>query len=191
MGVQSAEKWINRSDAWTQEDDDRLTSIVLQHIRNGSTQLRAFDESAAELGRTAAACGYRWNGVLRKHKQAEIETAKQERKTFNRSRNAVGTRMQMPTAMGTSEPMQDVIHFLQTYDEQFQRLKEELAQVQLERNSLLEKIQQLDAPQSRTSHQADAPLTPEQLAADSRALFAIMERARRLLGENGVKLEVE
>ncbi|RIV24264.1 RsfA family transcriptional regulator [Alicyclobacillaceae bacterium I2511] len=189
--MQSAEKWVNRSDAWTPADDERLTSLVLQHIRRGSTQLRAFDAAAAELGRTAAACGYRWNGVLRKQKQTEIENAKQERKTFSRNRNPLGAGIQSSTAVGSSEPMQDVIHFLQVYDEHFQRLKEELTQIQLERNSLLEKIEQLNMQQSPTHHPIDAPLTPEQLVADSHTLFAIMERARRLLSGDIAKLETE
>jgi prespore-specific regulator len=69
-------------------EDERLTSIVLHHIRTGSTQLRAFEEAGKELGRSAAACGFRWNGVLRKQLRAEIEAAKIERKSLHRNRDA-------------------------------------------------------------------------------------------------------
>ena len=68
-----------RSDAWTPEDDVTLAELVLRHIREGSTQLVAFDEAAALLGRTSAACGYRWNGVVRRHYEDAIRDAKQVR----------------------------------------------------------------------------------------------------------------
>ncbi|GAE94123.1 prespore specific transcriptional activator RsfA [Gracilibacillus boraciitolerans JCM 21714] len=33
-----------RQDAWSHEDDLLLAETVLRHIREGSTQLKAFDE---------------------------------------------------------------------------------------------------------------------------------------------------
>ncbi|MDB5085976.1 MAG: transcription factor, RsfA family, partial [Bacilli bacterium] len=69
-----------RQDAWTTEDDRVLADILIRHIRQGSTQLAAFDEAASILGRTAAACGYRWNAVVRSEYKQEISTAKTERK---------------------------------------------------------------------------------------------------------------
>ena len=74
------ERWASRSDAWTPEDDVTLAELVLRHIREGSTQLVAFDEAAALLGRTSAACGYRWNGVVRRHYDDAIREAKQVRR---------------------------------------------------------------------------------------------------------------
>ncbi len=54
-----------RMDEWTGKDDEILVEIVLKHIREGSTQLKAFDEAADVLERTASACGFRWNGTVR------------------------------------------------------------------------------------------------------------------------------
>ena len=54
-----------RMDEWTGKDDEILAEIVLKHIREGSTQLKAFDEAADVLERTASAVGFRWNSTLR------------------------------------------------------------------------------------------------------------------------------
>ncbi len=56
----------NRQDAWSHEDDLLLADTVLRHIREGSTQLAAFEEVAEALSRTSAACGFRWNSTIRK-----------------------------------------------------------------------------------------------------------------------------
>lgn len=69
-----------RQDAWTTEDDEILAEIVLKHIKQGSTQLAGFNEASRQLGRTAAACGFRWNACVRKQQRQIIEMAKEERK---------------------------------------------------------------------------------------------------------------
>lgn len=69
-----------RQDAWTPEDDAELAEIILRHIREGSTQLAAFEEGAQALKRTSAACGYRWNACVRKQFLAAIDFAKLERR---------------------------------------------------------------------------------------------------------------
>ena len=44
-----------RQDAWTDEDDLLLAETVLRHVREGSTQLNAFEEVGDQLNRTSAA----------------------------------------------------------------------------------------------------------------------------------------
>ncbi|MFD2614581.1 hypothetical protein [Paenibacillus gansuensis] len=56
---------MERKNIWSNEDDKQLTEIVFRHLRNRSTQLKAFEEAAVLLGRTKAACGFRWNSFLR------------------------------------------------------------------------------------------------------------------------------
>ncbi|MFC7061310.1 RsfA family transcriptional regulator [Halobacillus seohaensis] len=70
-----------RQDAWKREEDELLADKVLQHIREGHTQLEAFQEVARQLNRTPAACGFRWNATVRKNYQKDIREAKQERTT--------------------------------------------------------------------------------------------------------------
>lgn len=54
-----------RKDQWTQEDDEQLAEIVIQSVKDGKTQLEAFQIAAEKLGRTKQACGFRWNKTLR------------------------------------------------------------------------------------------------------------------------------
>lgn len=69
-----------RQDAWLEENDVLLADTVLRHVREGSTQLSAFEEVGDALNRTAAACGFRWNAVVRREYEQELEAAKKERK---------------------------------------------------------------------------------------------------------------
>ncbi|WP_067932701.1 transcriptional regulator [Alicyclobacillus kakegawensis] len=181
--MESAERWTTRSDAWLPSDDERLSEIVLHHIRSGSTQLKAFEEAAAELGRTPAACGYRWNGVLRKERREEIEQAKKERKSVQKM-NATNPSLKDSASVitvTTSESMQDVIKFLQTFDAGYQKLRAQLEQVEAERDELAAKVRELEAQLARSPVGDLGPVTAEQLEQDSKTLFAIMERARKLL----------
>ncbi|MFD2925414.1 RsfA family transcriptional regulator [Halobacillus naozhouensis] len=70
-----------RQDAWKGEEDVLLAQTVLRYIRDGRTQLEAFQEVAEQLKRTPAACGFRWNATVRKDYQKDIREAKQNRKS--------------------------------------------------------------------------------------------------------------
>lgn len=73
-------KIANRQDSWTTEEDELLAETVIRHIEQGSTQLKAFEEVGEKLSRTPAACGFRWNSVVRKNYRDEIERARGKRK---------------------------------------------------------------------------------------------------------------
>src|SRR5690625_7524475 len=75
-----------RQDAWSHEDDLLLAETVLRHIRDGSTQLNAFDEVGDILNRTSAACGFRWNAEVRSKYVDAIELAKRQRKEKKRQK---------------------------------------------------------------------------------------------------------
>ncbi|MGG3450542.1 RsfA family transcriptional regulator [Domibacillus aminovorans] len=73
-----------RQDAWSKEDDLLLAETVLRHVREGSTQLNAFEEVGDQLNRTSAACGFRWNAVVRQQYEKALDLAKKQRKQRNR-----------------------------------------------------------------------------------------------------------
>ncbi|MFP7298549.1 RsfA family transcriptional regulator [Neobacillus niacini] len=73
-----------RQDAWTDEDDLLLAETVLRHVREGSTQLNAFEEVGDKLNRTSAACGFRWNAVVRHRYEKALQLAKKQRKQRQR-----------------------------------------------------------------------------------------------------------
>ncbi|MTT32006.1 RsfA family transcriptional regulator [Terrilactibacillus sp. BCM23-1] len=75
---------IIRQDAWSSDEDLTLAKTVLSHIREGSTQLAAFEEVGKSLSRTPAACGFRWNSLVRKKYENEIAQAKAKRKELKR-----------------------------------------------------------------------------------------------------------
>lgn len=74
-----------RQDAWSHEDDLLLAETVLRHIRDGSTQVAAFDEVGDQLNRTSAACGYRWNAAVRNQYEQAVGIAKKQRKEKKRA----------------------------------------------------------------------------------------------------------
>lgn len=73
-----------RQDAWTDENDLLLAETVLRHVREGSTQLNAFEEVGDKLNRTSAACGFRWNAVVRHNYEKALQLAKKQRKQRQR-----------------------------------------------------------------------------------------------------------
>lgn len=73
-----------RQDAWTEENDLLLAETVLRHVREGSTQLNAFEEVGDKLDRTSAACGFRWNAVVRHNYEKALQLSKKQRKQRQR-----------------------------------------------------------------------------------------------------------
>lgn len=73
-----------RQDAWTAENDLLLAETILRHVREGSTQLNAFEEVGDKLNRTSAACGFRWNAVVRHQYEKALDLAKKQRKQRQR-----------------------------------------------------------------------------------------------------------
>ncbi|QFT89995.1 Prespore-specific transcriptional regulator RsfA [Bacillus sp. THAF10] len=74
-----------RQDAWSHEDDLLLAETVLRYIRDGGTQLAAFEEVGDALNRTSAACGFRWNAEVRKKYDPAVAIAKKQRKEKKRA----------------------------------------------------------------------------------------------------------
>ncbi|TYS68887.1 RsfA family transcriptional regulator [Sutcliffiella horikoshii] len=74
-----------RQDAWSHEDDLLLAETVLRYIRDGGTQLAAFEEVGDALNRTSAACGFRWNAEVRKKYEPAVAIAKKQRKEKKRA----------------------------------------------------------------------------------------------------------
>ncbi|MDZ5606519.1 RsfA family transcriptional regulator [Bacillus pseudomycoides] len=129
-----------RQDAWTDEDDLLLAETVLRHVREGSTQLNAFEEVGDQLNRTSAACGFRWNAVVRYSYEQALQLAKRHRKDKMRAAGGEQAKKRLlytppasavitvdeepvvnntvprpePAVSNASITMQDVIYFLQT-----------------------------------------------------------------------------
>ena len=71
---------------WSETEDELLATTVLEFISQGKTATKAYGEVAEVLGRTKTACLQRWNTVLRKRYNAEVEHAKNQRRLALTSR---------------------------------------------------------------------------------------------------------
>lgn len=95
-----------RQDAWSEEDDLLLAETVLRHVREGSTQLHAFEEVGDKLERTSAAVGFRWNAIVRKKYEQALKIAKKQRKERQR---ALARSQQQQQSKPAAKPVQSNI----------------------------------------------------------------------------------
>lgn len=171
-----------RQDAWTEEDDLLLAETVLRHIREGSTQLLAFEEVGDKLNRTAAAVGFRWNAIVRHKYEQAIQLAKKQRKELKRAqamksaKNVSKVQSQQP-----AKPidLDDVIQYLT-------QLKEDRSQSSTEIKDLKERLEKEKEQLLKENEKLKKELKSlEQkysiVQEDYQSLIQIMERARKMV----------
>ncbi|MFA8439694.1 RsfA family transcriptional regulator [Pueribacillus sp. YX66] len=170
-----------RQDAWSHEDDLLLAETVLRHIREGSTQLLAFDEVGDKLNRTSAAVGFRWNAIVRNKYEQAIELAKKQRKERKRAQAMKPVRKvsTFNSEVQTREMnLQDVINYLKDLKEdrskssELRDLKERL---ESEKEALA--IENENLKKELTSLKQKYSIVQE----DYQSLIQIMERARKMV----------
>ncbi|QSO55018.1 RsfA family transcriptional regulator [Alicyclobacillus curvatus] len=170
-----------RQDAWTTEDDSALAEVVLKHIRDGSTQLAGFNEASRRLGRTAAACGFRWNACVRKQYRKQIELAKEDRKEKKSQKiqaQLEGGDYDHPTA--TLMSWAQVLRFLRQEKNTAQQWASRWRAAQRESNEWKAKYDGLNREASQTREELQRLRRDyETMAQDHRALVDIVERARK------------
>ncbi|OIJ17733.1 hypothetical protein BKP45_19385 [Anaerobacillus alkalidiazotrophicus] len=189
---------IVRQDAWTNDEDLVLAEVVLRHIREGSTQLAAFEEVGERLSRTAAACGFRWNSSIRKKYEAAIAIAKKQRKSLKKNKledsiqefsEEISTGISdVPVSEFESEAqevvpqplsmsMEDVIEFLASHKgalESNQSLAEE-------NKKLKEKITELASENERITRELSKLVSDyDVMKQDYKLLIGIMDRAKKM-----------
>ncbi|MCM3408971.1 RsfA family transcriptional regulator [Metabacillus litoralis] len=195
-----------RQDAWTHDEDLLLAEVVLRHIREGATQLAAFEEVGRKLSRTAAACGFRWNSHVRKQYKTGIEVAKKQRKelrTLNsqekvdeqkevhvkepaseveHTESTQPTQLSQPTqsnqpSSNSKNAIKDLISFLQQYED-----APSIKEVQEENQQLRNKIQELQNEVEKLQDEKQSLTNHLQVVEeDYRALIEIMDRARKMV----------
>ena len=174
---------IARQDAWSQDEDVVLAEVVLRHIRDGSTQLKAFEEVGKRLARTSAACGFRWNSFVRQQYKSGIELAKKQRKgnkqqAVDHTKDVQETKLAVveksEARQGESITIEEIILFLS-------QINEHTAVNQEQNEKLLAEARVLscenDKLQMENKHLLNQLTILEE---DYRTLLSIMERARKL-----------
>ncbi|MFC0014926.1 MULTISPECIES: RsfA family transcriptional regulator [Allobacillus] len=172
-----------RQDAWSHEDDLLLAETVLRHIREGSTQLVAFEEVGDKLNRTAAACGFRWNAEVRKNYEKAVDLAKRQRKERKKAMKQQATdrvtsisRTKEINTTKQPSTIDEIIHLLEQLKEstalnneaEFEQMKEYNQQLTNENEEWKVKYEQL---------QKDY----ETLKEDYQTFVNIMDRARKMV----------
>jgi prespore-specific regulator len=178
-----------RQDAWNQDEDLLLAEVVLRHIREGSTQLQAFEEVGKQLSRTSAACGFRWNSYVRKQYKSGIELAKKQRKEQKKQfsnpspsleESEVANKPSIPTKVNipvdiTFQQVLDYLNALHEQSKSFNLEKDEKRKQQESINDLEKKIYYLASENEKLS------LELRTIENDYRSLIEIMERARKMV----------
>lgn len=182
----------NRQDAWSQDEDLLLAEVVLRHIREGGTQLQAFEEVGKHLSRTSAACGFRWNSYVRKQYKSGIELAKKQRKELKKNPQVVTevvykeekeeSNYQETIVANENQTNQelsydDLVVFLKDlYDRADQASNQEDVQ------RYEEKIQNLEKKMYYLAAENEKLINEKNLIEqDYKALIEIMERARKMV----------
>src|SRR5690554_2315949 len=175
-----------RQDAWLKENDELLAEAVLRHVKEGSTQLNAFEEAGDKLNRTAAACGFRWNAVVRKRYEKELAEAKRERKERMKLLGMTGRRRSpgvylLPSEGEETKPislsslnLDIVIAYLMRLQSQTGADNETMKWRQIA-NSATEKIKELESQIEKLEKEN------KQIREDYEQFVQIMNRARRLV----------
>lgn len=170
-----------REDAWAENHDLTLAKTVISHIKNGSTQLEAFEESASKLNRTAAACGFRWNKELRKKYETEINDAKLYRKKQkdqkrkdNVTVSGVLSLEDENTLPKYDEAFRQIIEIAKDQAQKFEQLKIENSKLRFEINALKNQKNNFDTIKSNEDVATE----------DLQTFLKIMNRARNLTSLN-------
>jgi RsfA family transcription factor len=165
-----------RQDAWSQDEDLLLAEVVLQHLREGRTQLQAFEEVGKRLSRTASACGFRWNSTVRKKYALDIKTAKVQRKEIKRSHPNLPATM-TPTSLHEEKdeiPFQTVIDFLQRLYQRAERSTDIQSSV-----AKIKELEKIIFDLTNKNEKLESNL--KTIQEDYQRLLEIMERARKMV----------
>ncbi|MGJ7910573.1 RsfA family transcriptional regulator [Neobacillus sp. LXY-1] len=179
-----------RQDAWSQDEDLLLAEVVLRQIREGGTQLQAFEEVGKQLTRTAAACGFRWNSYVRKQYKSGIELAKKQRKELKK---------QQPSSRNNQIPLEDDVETISSppsfeqgdtitfplviryLEELYNKVNSHLT-LEEDREKAYEKIKELEKQTYYLSSENERLATSlKSIEEDYLSLLEIMEKARKMV----------
>jgi prespore-specific regulator len=178
-----------RQDAWTQDEDLLLAEIVLRHIREGGTQLQAFEEVGKQLSRTSAACGFRWNSYVRKQYKSGIELSKKQRKDLKKQSSVSDFDRPKEVDLGEESFKYEVIqNGPMTFDvvinflKGLQKKAEISSSVQEDKEKSFEKIKELEKKTFYLSAENERlEKNIKAIEEDYHSLIEIMERARKMV----------
>lgn len=175
---------VKRQDAWTPDDDLVLAEITLRHIREGGTQLNAFEEVAEKLGRTPAACGFRWNSLVRKKYEAAIQIAKSQRQKRNKEKSSQrGRKVEGDLHLGHDRlsSLDAIIRFLRQHKAEVAEMRKRQKDLEKELEEQEQEMKRLSTENEDMRGKLNNVQTDYRVVNDDyKALIQIMDRARKL-----------
>ncbi|MUT66208.1 RsfA family transcriptional regulator [Paenibacillus sp. NEAU-GSW1] len=183
-----------RQDAWSPDDDLILAEVTLRHIREGSTQLAAFEEVGERIGRTSAACGFRWNSCVRKRYEEAIQIAKQQRQKRNYLKKQAIVAAPHVSSIAVFESdradslaseeglsVDSVIRFLRQFKSTYQDVNRQIKAFEKELKEKDDELYRLREENAKLSREVNSAQTDYRTVNDDyKTLIQIMDRARRL-----------
>ncbi|WP_256760225.1 RsfA family transcriptional regulator [Cohnella sp. WQ 127256] len=184
-----------RQDAWSPDDDLILAEVTLRHIREGSTQLSAFEEVGQRIARTSAACGFRWNSCVRKRYDEAIGMAKQQRQKRNYLKkqgiSAIsgserlvveeGDNVKAELLSAESMSLEAIIRYLRQWKGTVQEMSRQIRHLEKELKEKDDRLSEFREINERLSKEVNEVQTDYRVVNDDyKALIRIMDRARRL-----------
>lgn len=157
--------------------------------------MAAFEEVGEKIGRTSAACGFRWNSCVRKKYEAAIQLAKAQRQKRNYlKKQPLGAQVASLTLqegedadlkgeMLTEESlsMDMVIRYLRQMRNNVQEMTRQIKHMEKELQEKEEYCARLQRENEELSKQVNVVETDYRTVNDDyKALIQIMDRARRL-----------
>lgn len=128
---------MEKKNSWSLNDDNLLAEVVLAHIKNGVTQIKAFEAAAKKLGRTTGACAFRWNSTIRKKFSDTIINIKNNKQT---STNLFETQGQTQQEDGKSTTLiEEISDYVNELENKIEQLQIEIKQLREQANHNKEK----------------------------------------------------
>lgn len=185
-----------RADSWTTEEDMFLAETVLEYIRNGIPQLKAFEKVGDDFNRTTAAVGFRWNANVRHQFKKQIDDAKKQKiqlvksQKTNKKNDKNGMKessvvVSLPktknkdipknTPINGQNDMLDVLGKIQHVMNKMSNMEKELKNYQSENKSLKKENQLLVQNMEKLKQDFKT------MEAEYETLLSIMNRARKMV----------
>jgi prespore-specific regulator len=192
---------VVRQDAWSADDDLILAELTLRHIREGSTQLNAFEEVGERIGRTAAACGFRWNSYVRKKYDAAIQIAKAQRQKRNQlhKHSSMNSTSHQTASIATLDSesisgsakmdnvseelisIEAVIRFLRQWKGTYQDMSRQIKHLERQLKENDDSLSKYKRDNERLHKEVNSVQTDYRVVNDDyKALIQIMDRARKM-----------
>ena len=135
---------LSKKRTWSADEDNLLKETVIGAIKEGKTQLEAFEIVAAKLNRTAGSVGFRWNKKLRKEIDVDLKGLKKSKQ--NEDQSIEVKEPEFPNISKSNLTYDEVINFLtekKSDKQQYEELKAEYDKLKEKLNSLIEFVSNL------------------------------------------------